>query len=114
MKSQNTDEADLLLADGRWLARLTEALALGCHELSSIDRAGPPTLALDRAMMRLKLLDAVLALNEPYRSAVILRYVEDREPRAIARLMASSVDSALDQARQGIEMLATVFTDSSS
>jgi RNA polymerase sigma factor (sigma-70 family) len=46
---------------------------------------GTPEEILERAEVSREVLDAVIALDEPYRSTVLLRYYEDREPEEIAR-----------------------------
>lgn len=65
---------------------------------------GPADLAARIEILR-KLLDAVEALEEPYRSAVALRYLEDLPPREIARRMGVPVNTARTHVRRGLERL---------
>ena len=52
-----------------------------------------------------RLLDALDRLEEPYRSAVMLRYLEDQPPRAIARRLGVPVNTARTHVRRGLERL---------
>jgi DNA-directed RNA polymerase specialized sigma24 family protein len=121
MKAQETVLFDCLLADARWFSRLRRALATvddtdaPSHDADStsapVNQADerPSTLdrtnVLDLANLRLALLDAVLALAEPERSSVILRFIEGRDLAAVARLTRVSPEEALERARRGIEDL---------
>jgi DNA-directed RNA polymerase specialized sigma24 family protein len=125
MKAKETGFLDCLLADAQWFSRLNRALA-------TIDRTDAPfhgtisssslvnhaderpstldrTSALDRARLRLELLDALLALAEPERSSVILRYVEGRDLTAVARLTRLSPEEARERVRRGIATLVLQF-----
>lgn len=49
--------------------------------------------------------DAVLALREPYRSAVVLRYFEDLPPRRIARLLGVEVETVRTRLKRALAEL---------
>lgn len=66
------------------------------------EAADPAADLVARAALHRDLVDAVMALDEPFRSAVLLRYLEDLPPRAIARrlgLPARTVASRLARGR---------------
>ena len=48
---------------------------------------------------------AVLALAEPYRSAVLLRYYEELPPRAIARRLGVPVETVRTRVKRGVELI---------
>ncbi len=58
-----------------------------------------------REEARSRVVDAVLALEEPYRSAVILRFYEDLPPRAIAKRLAVPVETARTRLKRGLARL---------
>lgn len=51
------------------------------------------------------LLDAVGTLDEPYRSAIVLRYFDELPPREIARRLGMPVNTARTHVRRGLERL---------
>jgi RNA polymerase sigma-70 factor (ECF subfamily) len=51
------------------------------------------------------LVDAVLALEEPYRGAVLLRWFEELPPRVVARRTGCSVEAVKKQLQRGLEQL---------
>ncbi|MHC4472907.1 MAG: sigma-70 family RNA polymerase sigma factor, partial [Planctomycetota bacterium] len=55
--------------------------------------------------IRRKVLTELLALDEPYRSALILRYYEDLPPREIAEHLGVPVETARTRVRRGLERL---------
>src|SRR5436190_5021937 len=52
-----------------------------------------------------RMLDALAALEEPYRSAVMLRFLDDLPPRAIAQKLGVPVNTARTHVRRGLERL---------
>ncbi len=52
-----------------------------------------------------RLVDALNALDEPYRSAIVLRYLEDLPPREMARRLGLPVNTARTHVRRGLERL---------
>ena len=61
-----------------------------------------PDQAVERAELRRMVVEAVLALNEPYRSTVILRFFEEQEVAAIARLTRTGEDTVRTRLRRGV------------
>src|SRR5688572_11199431 len=57
---------------------------------------------VERAWLQRTLVEAVVALDEPYRSIVLLRYFEDLPPREIARLRAQPVRTIQTQLARGL------------
>ena len=96
-----------LLSHGGWFARLSAVLATGRDDAPLLRRpATSRTEALVHAEQRLELLNAVLALEEPLRSAVILRFVEERDVPSVGRLMRVSEVTAQRFIGRGIDVLA--------
>lgn len=60
---------------------------------------------LERETARRSLVEAVFELEEPYRSALVLRYLEDLPPREVARRLAVPVETARTRIKRGLEML---------
>lgn len=103
-------------ARASWLAttvrRLAGRLLRGETRRSARERAAardealPSTAELvERAEAHRALVAAVLALEEPYRSTVLLRYVEDLPPRAIARRAGVPVATVKTRLARGLERL---------
>ncbi|MCA8953973.1 MAG: sigma-70 family RNA polymerase sigma factor, partial [Planctomycetes bacterium] len=61
--------------------------------------------ARDRLLLHHRLTAALLALPEPYRSVVTLRYLDGMPPRAIARQRGLRADAVRQQASRGLAML---------
>ncbi len=60
---------------------------------------------LEREALRRRVVEAVLALEEPYRSAVLLRFFEDLPPRHIARRLGVPVETVKTRLRRASEKL---------
>lgn len=58
-----------------------------------------------RAELHRRVVDAVLALPEPYRSTLLLRFFDDLPPRAIARRLALPVETIRTRVKRGLERL---------
>ncbi|MBL8840626.1 MAG: sigma-70 family RNA polymerase sigma factor [Planctomycetes bacterium] len=58
-----------------------------------------------RAELHRRVVDAVLALPEPYRSTLLLRFFDDLPPRAIARRLALPVETIRTRMKRGLERL---------
>ncbi|MCI0589030.1 MAG: sigma-70 family RNA polymerase sigma factor [Planctomycetes bacterium] len=58
-----------------------------------------------RETTRRRMLEAVLALEEPYRSAVLLRFYEELPPRAIAKKLGVPVETVRTRIKRAIESL---------
>jgi RNA polymerase sigma-70 factor (ECF subfamily) len=65
----------------------------------------PASAALARLELQRDVVEAVLSLAEPYRSAVVERYFEDRPPREIAAGRNVPVATVKSQIARGIEQL---------
>ncbi len=59
----------------------------------------------DRAEMGRALVGAVLGLEEPYRTAVLLRYYDDLPPREIAKRTGVPVETARTHVKRGLQRL---------
>lgn len=63
----------------------------------------------EREEARRKLVDAVLGLDEPYRSAIVLRYLEECPPREVAARLDVPVETARTRIKRGLEQLRGVL-----
>jgi RNA polymerase sigma-70 factor (ECF subfamily) len=104
------------LALRSWLARVVKNFALkrrvserrrNLRERNSARPERVPSTAeiLEREAARRSVVDAVLALEEPYRTTLVLRYFEDRPPRAIAKRLALPVETVRTRTRRALERL---------
>lgn len=107
--------ADRKLAPRPWLARVMRNLASNrrrdegaraWHERAA-SRSGiwTPEEIEERVRLQRTLADAVLGLEEPYRSAITLHYFEGIAPREIARRQGISYDAARQRIARGVGML---------
>lgn len=64
-----------------------------------------PEDLLERKMMYIRLMESVIALKEPYRTAIFLRYYEDLPPREIARSLELPLDSVKTHLKRGLAQL---------
>jgi RNA polymerase sigma-70 factor (ECF subfamily) len=60
---------------------------------------------VERETARRRVLEAVLGLEEPYRSAILLRYHEELPPRAIAKRLGVPVETVRTRLKRAIERL---------
>ncbi|MBI5365309.1 MAG: sigma-70 family RNA polymerase sigma factor [Planctomycetes bacterium] len=101
---------------GGWLNEAVRRVASGMrrNEARRVRRehagARPEALpsaadAAGRVELLRELLDALEALEEPYRTAVQLRLVDDLPPRAIAERLGVPVETARTRVKRGIERL---------
>lgn len=99
-----------------WLATTVRRLAArtrrgaarrGARERAAARDEALPSAAelVERAEAHRALVAAVIALDEPYRSTILLRYVEDLPPRAIARRAGIPVASVKTRLARGLERL---------
>lgn len=106
-------EADSL---PRWLAGVVKNLSVkrrrgeerrARRERASARPEATPSAAeiLEREAARARVVEAVLALEEPYREAVLLRYFENLPPRAIARRRSLPVETVRTRLKRALEML---------
>lgn len=74
----------------------------------TIEHGGEPD-AIERVEFQKRLVDAVLALDEPYRSAIALRYFDDLDPRTVAERQGVSYDAARQRIARGVALLRARF-----
>ena len=60
---------------------------------------------LERASMQRRVVTAVMGLEEPYRTAILLRFLEELPPREIARRLDVPVETVRTRVTRGIERL---------
>ncbi len=66
---------------------------------------------VEREALRRQVIDAVLALAEPYRSTILLRYYEDLPPREIARRHTVPVETVRTRLKRGLDQLRARLDD---
>ncbi|MEN8151115.1 MAG: RNA polymerase sigma factor, partial [Planctomycetota bacterium] len=65
--------------------------------------------AVERERLRRRVVDAVLDLDEPYRTAVVLRYLDDLPPREIAARTNAPVETVRTRIKRAMAMLRSRF-----
>ncbi|MCI0340804.1 MAG: sigma-70 family RNA polymerase sigma factor [Planctomycetales bacterium] len=66
----------------------------------------PSTVELvERASIRREVIEAVLALEEPYRTAILLRYFEDLPPRDVAERLGVPVETLRTRLKRALEQI---------
>ncbi|MBL8726899.1 MAG: sigma-70 family RNA polymerase sigma factor [Planctomycetes bacterium] len=99
-----------------WLAAVTRRLAGKARRAQHVrarhegDAAPPPANEAEqhtseRLQLHRRLTDAVLALPEPYRTTVTLRFFDELPPRAIAQRLGVSSEVVRKRLSRGLEML---------
>jgi RNA polymerase sigma-70 factor (ECF subfamily) len=99
-----------------WLATVARNLArkLGASErtraaheraAATPERLPATDEVVARAALETEVALAVLALAEPYRTALLLRFYEGRPPRAIARATQVAVETVRTRIKRGLELL---------
>ncbi len=99
-----------------WLATVTRNLALRLRrgegrraqrERAAARAEGLPSTAeiVERGAARREVVEAVLALEEPCRSAVLLRYLEELPLRQVARRLGVPVETARTRIKRGLARL---------
>lgn len=99
-----------------WLARIASRRAV--HDWRAASRrdareaevARPGSVAssevvVEREETRTQVVRAVLALDEPYRSALVAQFLEERSPRDAAKVRNVPVETQRTQVKRGIEIL---------
>jgi len=69
---------------------------------------------IDRTRLQRRVVDAVLALDEPYRATLLRRYFEDEMPAAIARRDGVPVDTVKTRLKRGLAQLREKLADDRS
>ncbi len=67
--------------------------------------AADPADIVERAALHRELMDAVMALEEPYRSAVLLRHLDELPATEVARRQGVSHDAARKRISRGLQLL---------
>jgi RNA polymerase sigma-70 factor (ECF subfamily) len=67
--------------------------------------SGDPALAVARAELHRRVVDAVLALAEPYRSTLVLRFFDDKPAEEIARSQALPLETVRTRVKRGLAQL---------
>lgn len=77
------------------------------HEQSEAAPETIPSTAdiIEREETRKQVVQAVVRLEEPYLSAIVLRYYEDLPPREVARRLDVPLDTARSRIKRGLEQL---------
>ena len=99
-----------------WLSRVTRNFVRSAHRKqrsrdklereTTIQGDVPrPDEIAEREEVRRQMIDAVLALEEPYRSTILLRYYEDLLPRSIADRLAIPVGTVKTRLKRGLAIL---------
>lgn len=99
-----------------WLARVVrnlvaqrrrgEARRLAREERSARAESIPSVAdVLQRESLRAEIVGAVLALREPYRTVILLRFYEGRGPRAIAALLGVPVETVRTRTKTALALL---------
>ena len=99
-----------------WLAAVVRSIARGNargedrrkrreSEAARAESTPSTTEILERESLRATVVQAVLALAEPSRSAVLLRYYEDKTPREIARRLGVPVETVRTRIKRGLAEL---------
>jgi RNA polymerase sigma-70 factor (ECF subfamily) len=60
---------------------------------------------VERAQLQRRVVDTVLALDEPYRSTILLRYLDDLAPSAIATRTGVPVDTVKTRLKRGLALV---------
>src|SRR5262245_7968505 len=90
---------------GRRMQRADERRAR--HESASTPPPMEPSVheVVVQAQTQRDVVDAVLALEEPWRTALLLRFFENRPPRAIARELDLPVETVKTRLKRALELL---------
>src|SRR5262245_51464646 len=105
-----------------WLVAVTRNLALrirrgegrrALRERAAARAEGLPSTAeiVEREAARREVVEAVLALEEPCRSAVLLRYLEELPLRQVARRLGVPVETARTRIKRGLARLRTALDE---
>ncbi|MCI0339867.1 MAG: sigma-70 family RNA polymerase sigma factor [Planctomycetales bacterium] len=99
-----------------WLAAVVRNLAAkalrgasrrAAREAAAARSEGVPSTAevVERESVRRRVVEAVLALEEPYRGAILLRFYEDLPPREIAARLGEPVETVKTHVKRGLARL---------
>jgi len=99
-----------------WLARVVRSAAVRSARSGARRAARERNVARGEALpatddvvsdaeRQRRLADVVLALDEPYRSVVLLRYFQGKRPAAIAQQLGTPLETVRSQLRRGVDRL---------
>jgi RNA polymerase sigma factor (sigma-70 family) len=98
-----------LLHDGAWFPRIVHALIADDGNDDVVELDIPPTDNLDEALtrteIRLEVIDAALRLSEPYRTAVLLRFLEGETLDRITARTRTPKETVRAHVRRGVAQL---------
>ncbi len=111
-----------LSAPRGWLARVTRNLAVSRHRQQAAraradSNARPPAEVprpdevAAREEVRQRVFRCLLALDEPYRSTLLLRYYEDLPPRLVATRLGIPVETVRTRVKRGLARLRADLDD---
>lgn len=109
----------------RWFATVVRNLARSRSRTEGARTARERAVARDEATAsvaelaereatRRRVVDLVLALDEPYRTVVVLRYFDELEPRRIAAQLGVPVETVKTRLKRALEKLRAMLDDGSS
>jgi len=102
-----------LLRDGAWFARIVGALIADDGVEDIVEMPIPPPQSTDEAVthaeIRLRVVDAALRLSEPFRSAVLLRFLEGESIHRMTALTHTPREIVRVQVRCGVAQLKEVL-----
>lgn len=92
--------------------RLAETRRRKRERVCAVPERAPSTdEVIEREEIRRKVVDAVLGLDEPYRSTLLLRFYEDLPPRFVAESQKVPLETVKTRLRRGIEQLRSRLDD---
>ena len=105
-----------------WLGGVVRRLSAGVYRKRATERRLAPGVTVKpdapstqevvaREEMRREVVEGMLQLREPYRSALLLRYYEDLPPRAVAARLGIPVETARTRIKRGLEKLRRELDD---
>jgi RNA polymerase sigma-70 factor (ECF subfamily) len=80
--------------------------------VSRAERTDATDELLERAEMQRRIVEAVLGLEEPYRSTILWRFFEDEPPRDIAKRLGLPVTTVQSRLKRGLQRLRERLEDS--
>lgn len=88
------------------LSRRSEARRLHREKAAALPEEVRSTdEVVEREVMRRSVVEAVLTLKEPYRTAILFRFYDDMPPREIAERLKIPVETVKTRVRRGLEQL---------
>ncbi|HET6162700.1 MAG TPA: sigma-70 family RNA polymerase sigma factor, partial [Planctomycetota bacterium] len=93
--------------------RRRDAATRARHEAfaPAVIESGDPALAVARAELHRRVVDAVLALAEPYRSTLVLRFFDEKTAEEIARAQSLPLETVRTRVKRGLAQLRVSLGD---